>query len=298
MKLKKIVLPAFLLAALASMTSCLGGDSTQTQTMGLSTANCFNIAYDYNNSETNIIPVGANTSVKIDYSAGTASVEITGLQVSPTSASYAITIADQKFTFDSSNTMIISVPSYIDTERNVTINNFTLKYLDRTNGYYSLPVWTVTFTMDSRYDVRIVQKEVYYWGKSTVNVGGNVQTFTNPYYGIRFDPTNAVNGVIKSSLYLLDAQFSENMPTMNLQMKDIPTTVDLNRFSMNASTIDVSTADGVTQPEYAVTNLRGSGSFGIGKESVSIDFTVANRIQTNLLIGTEIATSTTTTPNQ
>lgn len=294
MKIFKLLLAAVFCGVL---TSCLGGDNSMTASRSLQSASCFNYVTDLSTGKGAINANGATYILNIDYTKQYVDISVSGLQLTPGGASYSFNIPQVKYSFDATGAMILNVNSHLDTGNNVSISNFRLKFLDRAIGAAWIPVWSISYDIDSRYEVRTIQNSVYYFGDSKVVTVGDEKRFETkePYYCISFDSKTLADGNrMKGRLYLYNVQFSSAMPKMNMAIRDIEFTFDETYFRASAPKLDLYVDDNVIRPDYGITDFSLNATYDqrIFGETITpccnIDFVCAGRFKTTLELGYNI----------
>lgn len=299
MKIFKLLLATVFCGVL---TSCLGGDNSMTASRSLQSASCFNYVTDLSTGKGAINATGATYLLNIDYTNQYVDISVSGLQLTPNGASYSFNIPQVKYSFDATGAMVLNVNSHIDTGNNVSISNFRLKFLDRMIGAAWIPVWSVSYDIDSRYEVRTVQNSTYYFGKSEVITIGDDKYFETkePYYCISFDTKTLSDGnKMKGKLYLYNVQFSSSMPKMNMAIRDIEFTLDETSFKAAASKLDLYVDDNVIRPDYGITDFALNATYDqrtFGDDIMpccNIGFVCAGRFKTTLELGYDIPSAET-----
>lgn len=279
----------FLAIALMGLvaTSCLDNDTEMTASRNLLSSNCFNLISDMSTGEDAILPGGCNYNLQVNVTRQQVSIQITGLQFSLAGASFTITIPDVPFKYNSAGALEVIIPEYTDTQRNISVKNFKLQFMDRViAGYNSIPAWVISYEVNGQYRVRTIQKQVYYFGTSNVTtiVSGKSYSTTETYYGLEFFPNDSQGTQIKAKLHIMNAQFAPNMPQMNMRIEKIPVRISQNSFAMEAESLDLF-VDKTLQPDYAVTDFYGTGSFGTGNSTLNIQFTTGGMFNASLSLG-------------
>ncbi len=279
-----------------ALTSCLGGDNKMTSSRALQAGSCVNYIVDNATGEGAINASGANYVLNIDYTSQVADITVSGLQLTPGGASYTFNIPAQRFYFDASGALIVDVPAALDADNDVTINNFRLSLLDRMMGQDGwIPVWTISYEVNSRFTVSAIQLSTVYFGSSNVKVGDDKSFDTKePYYSLVFDSKSVNGSKMKGKLLLYNAQFASSMPKMNMAIRDIEFDFGSRGFNAHADELELYLNDTTLQPEYAITNFSLSATYQqsvFGEEiypCCNISFTCAGRFKTLLELGYDL----------
>lgn len=171
---------------------------------------------------------------------------------------------DVKWTIDTktgARSIIISqTPARTGGYAVATVKDLTIKCLDRAiDGAYS-PALQVTMTVDDKYNVRVIQRNMIEFGQTTVTTKstGDVYQTTETYYGVLLDRSNMTADVI-----IRNAKFATNMPAQTrLVIPDVPVTLTSTGYQLSASGIDPIAPNGSPRPEYEVTDLTAVGVYG------------------------------------
>lgn len=272
MKITKLLLGA---VALLGLTSCLNDDSEQIETTTLHQV--FNCVEDTQNGNTEIV-TGVSYTMEFNFTKGIVNLAINGLQVSQSTPSYTIAMRDIKYTLNDKGEIVINVPSA--TNGVVTVTDFKLKFRQRTMNYtVPIPVYDITYTVNSTYKVRAVQQSTFYFGKTTTTILGTESVFDTDkiYYCVTFDPTVRKEGRPQARFFMYDAQFAPKMPQMNLMLLELYADINVNGYSIDAPTAKVYTGtvqNPKEEPDYAVTDFNLEGMFSTG---INFDYIAAGR---------------------
>ena len=145
-----------------------------------------------------------------------------------------------------------------DNNRAMTFNSFTLEWLDRSMSNVYIPVVQLKFTVDNRYQVTLVPKNYYLFGKTTVTApGSTTASYTNEkmWYQLTVNPED-----MKCSMFLHDCQLAEKMPAMDMNFAGIDFNPTNAAYTVSASQL-IPTINNVPFPNYEVTNVNGVGQY-------------------------------------
>lgn len=290
---------ALCLASLG-FTSCLGdGKTSFTNERQLSEGNNMSYITDLQTGEEYLLGTGANYNFTFESYEQVTTIKVSGLQVRAGGGSYSFNIVDRKFTYDRFGAIVLDIPEINDLQNNVKITDFSLNFLQRQIAYantgINIPVWTITYTVDGRYRVRVVQNAIYYFGYTDriqlPDQDIEDQTST-AYFAVAFDPRNIEGNKVKTNVY-----------AYNILLPGFQSTGD---YVMEQTITSTITADGYTfegmncklyenlktEPTKSVINsITGTASFilkddGIKRNpNLDLRFTIDNSTQYKAELG-------------
>lgn len=264
-------------------TSCLGSsESTMTMTRQLLPTYNFSYITDLESNESSIIATGSTTSLSIDFGAQTCGMDVTGLQLRPGGASYSFSIEPTKYSFDRQGALTLNVPTYTDPVSGTKIDNLQLKMADRAIGTSGIPVWNISYRVDNKYDVVVVQNNIFVFGNSKFTDSKDQEYSTDtPYYAIYFDNKTLDGKQMEGKVYIYNVQFSESMSQMSLSIDKVPFRFTESGFSGSASNLKVYNGSNIEQTDLAVTDFSINGRY---RQETIMDNPVPN-IVANFNIG-------------
>ena len=241
-------------------TSCLGSnESTMTMNRQLLPINNFSYITDLENQSSAINAAGSTTTISIDFNAQTCGVDVAGLQLKPGGANYSFSIEPTKFTFDRIGALQLSIPSYVDPITGTTIDNFKLRMLERTMNNMGFPIWNISFRVDNKYDVVVVQNNMILFGESVfTDPDGKEFTTNTPYYGLIFDNKSLEDGnKLKGKFYFYNVQFTSSAQMLNLFTDTMTFTFNESGYRASAENVKVY-QEGIAaeQSKYAITDFK------------------------------------------
>ncbi|MCM1520012.1 MAG: hypothetical protein NC098_04435 [Lachnoclostridium sp.] len=243
-------------ASAAALTSCLGSGKNE-QSITYNYTDCFNTVTDLETGKTDIRISPAYT-IFFDYIESTADISMSNISLPGINGSLSFKLEGLKFSFDKTGAYVINAKDVTPmlSGENYTFNNFNLKYLDRVmnDGLgVRMPIYYIRFTINDRYEVNVVGKNVYYFGTTQVLSADETSFSTyETYYKIELDPQEN-NAYIR----FYSAKFAQAMPTsLNFTLRQVPFTVDTNGFTIKADgPITPYINDQTPNPSYDITDL-------------------------------------------
>ncbi len=291
----------YLFAAVLAIafSSCLSSNDKLITTTAFTSGQNGSFVEDLEKGTSRLIGTGGAYNLEINYTESTVNISVSGLQLIPGGSSYSFDIKDQKFTFDQTGSILVNIPNYIDTRTNVVINNFSMRFLDRQvvlgSSSVANPAWAISFEVNQRFKVNVVQYTTYYFGKSDVTIiaTGEKSETTEAFYCLALDSqsVDTDKNMVTGRLYMYNAQFASNMPKMNMVIKDIPVKVTSEGLVFDSASLKLYVNENTEQPDYGVTDFYGVVDFDAKPDSennmhnLDITFTCANRFLVRLDLG-------------
>lgn len=264
-------------------TSCLG-DSGSTMTMTRQLLPAYNFSYitDRESNESSIIATGSTTSLSIDFNAQTCGVNVSGLMLRPGGASYSFTIDPAKFSYDRTGALVMNIPTYTDALSGTRIDNMSIRMLDRVVNGSGIPVWNLSYTIDNKYDVVVVQNNIFLFGDSRfTDEDGKAYETNQPYYAVYFDNKTVSGTGVEGKVYMYNVQFSSSLQQTNLVIDKVPFRLTSTGFTASADNLKVFNSNNTEQTDLAVTDFSINGRF---KQEILMDNPIPN-VVANFNIG-------------
>lgn len=211
------------MAATFALTSCDSDDNEQTIQYGYD----YNISYVTDLNANTVLGTeieGANYIIEYDLINGKAEVTITNLRLTAGGSPISLRIEDATYNYVNGAT-VISVPNATSLLGGThTISNFKLSQamigiekMGKVVVYYS-----ISYTVDNRYQVVAVQEHAYLPGTTTVTMnstGNQILTSKDPYYEYDLDRDT---GTADITAYWLS---NDKTTYWELEFEDIPYTM-------------------------------------------------------------------------
>jgi len=238
-KTKVLSLMAFAFLALA-MNSCLG-DSDTVITSEQSLAATSNMSYvtDLTTGEEYMIGTGASYNFRFESVSQKMTVSATGLQLIAGAGSYTFEINDVPFKYDSFGAIAAKVESFHDAKNNVSISDFDINYAQRSIGYMNIPVWTITYTVDERFRIRVVQNAIYYFGETKVTdipTQSSLLDNKTVFYAVSFDPKTLNGKDVEARINIYNILLPDTKVTGNyLIEQNLKANFSANDYTLNGT---------------------------------------------------------------
>lgn len=249
------------------LSSCLG-DTNNTLTQDFTN---YCVTYVQDAAGQSVMTAGTGYKVVTNVDKGTMNVEITNLRL-PNNTNVNITLADQKYGFNTQGATTLSVPSYVSVANGTshTVTSFKMEMYSRYLAGQSYPILVMSYTVDALYDVRVIYNPSYYWGTTTVtDENGNVyeNKEVTSFYGVQFNTETH-----KALFGCIGAKFAESMPAMNMTFSNLE--YDVNTYNYLVTGTDITPLIGDTPyPSFKITDFRLDGVWG-GNQYLSFKCTI------------------------
>lgn len=279
MKLKNIIVAAIGLISTLGVTSCLPEPNNSVRQDF--SANCLTFATDPATGES-ALNDGATVILTTESLKGEMSLEISNLKL-PNGTYTNILIDKQKYSFNETQTMKLTLPSYTSSKDGITntVTNFNFEYYSRVLAHPSInqafPMIVCSFRVKD-VDVRVIWNPAYYWGTTTVTDMSTGAVFTNKevttFYGRQFNLKDR-----EAAVGAFGAKFAEKMPAMDLMFTKIPFSFtgsdsSINQMGYTIKKNEITPIIGQTPyPDYKVSNFVMTGVWG-GSQQVSFTVTL------------------------
>lgn len=222
MKKYLLTLSAFILTAL-TFTSCLNSSHTEEiYTSRLGSDECFNYVKDLETGES-IITHGASYIFIYNFTEALIDVQISGLQIASNFSGLSFKLPSFKMGADNKKGFYVCSGENItpvNTSENYVFNKFSFRSLPaRSYNGVSQPVFCLTFTINNRYQVTVLQKDNMYFGTTNGAAidGSALESNYDAAYAVTLDPNNK-----KAVLRIYNAKFGPNMMPQTFGVKDLP----------------------------------------------------------------------------
>lgn len=280
MKITKILLA---IAIMLGFTSCLDSDGND-QTITTNLYEVFNVVEDTQKGTVEAVN-GVSYEMEFNYNKKLVNLSINGLQLSQASPSYTVAAQNVSFSINEQDEIVINIPSM--TNGSVTVTDFKMKIRRRMAGLNDISVFNITYKVNGGYNVRGVQKAIFYFGDTETTILGTPSVFQTDatYYAVTFDPTVRKDGKSQARLFMYDAKFAPKMPEMNLMLLELYADFTLDGYTISESSAKVYTGtvqNPKEEPDYAVTDFSLSGVFATG---VEFEYTAAGRFKSSAKCG-------------
>ncbi len=223
--MKSIKIWAVALMAAFVMTSCLGGGDGGSNTTTLTYTSCLNYVIDntsgdggfYNNPQSTTT---MGYSLTFDFDKMTASVGIADLSLSGEIKNLYFDLYDMPLKAEGGSLKVTAynvIPKVGGVPASgYMFDNFTMSFTDRTyNGVY-MPIVTISYTINGRYNVEVMPMENVYFGNTniTTRASGEVYNTKDPYYrvSLKQDKTTAD---VTADICVYNAKFAAAMPVQS-----------------------------------------------------------------------------------
>lgn len=246
--MKKSILSATIMLSALGFTSCLGsdGENKNEATLTYGGSYCFNRVTDMQTGDA-FISTDPQYSFNLDYTNQLITPSMTGIQLSEGFGGLSFklpalkvsTSSPQEYSYTCSGSDLIPEgqgQAYI-------FDRFSFKAIERniklSNGAYIYsPVYDISYTISSRYNVMVFPTRYDLLGTTTVPGDDPTKPFTStkPIYSISLDlKTN------KASITITDAVFAGSHSYMKIGVQEVP-------FTVTASGITIATEPDVKFP--------------------------------------------------
>ncbi|MCH5221694.1 MAG: hypothetical protein J1F05_05115 [Muribaculaceae bacterium] len=228
--------------------------------------NCF--AYVSDGDAGQFIP-SLGYQVRINYTARTADVAIIGLKTLDGTTYPTITLTNLPWTYnEQTNWLVVSgrnIKSEISGFSNTpTFDSFTMRLNQRFIGSDYVPGLSLEYSLNGNTVSSSYPKQTCFGvTTSSSEMTGNFRTDETNYYVIFDVEKGTVNITMQSS------RFIEQMPALDIELKDIPFTLDGRVASWSVDAITPTISD-TPYEDFPITNLVGSFDFG-GEYTMEFD---------------------------
>lgn len=285
--MKKIKFLSAIIAAVAgfAFSSCLGDGSTRITTeRNLSGSQNFSYITDLQTNEEYIVGTGANYSMSLESTELTFGLYATGLQVKAGGGSYTFRIKDIKYKYDKFGAIQVSIPNYTDSENNVVISDFDLNYQQRSIGYMNMDIYTMTYTLDNRFKIRVIQTSIFYFGDTEIkeiSTSEIKETNRTSYYCIAVDPKTLDGKKMDASLWVYNILIPGQKAKTNYNISEpLYITYSSNGYTLEGINVKVFEDGSKTPSSLVASNVQGNGTYLLRDDG--------EKRQPNLLLGITI----------
>ena len=201
--------------------------------------------------------------VRINYTKATADVTVAGLKLTDGTAFPQFTLADMKVVIDNKGWLVISGenmhPQVSGIASAIGIEKFQMRLYQRYIGSNYSPAFCTTMNIDHKYTIASSYLNQYCFGTtvSTPAKGDAFETKSTEYTFTFNIETRCV------SIKMNNAQFIEKMPAMNIELKNIPFTIQGDKAVFSIANIHPEQA-GTPWAGFPITDLSGTVDFGNG----------------------------------
>jgi hypothetical protein len=266
------ILKSLLVASvmLPTMTSCLGSGE-ESQTYKFTYSNNYTYVTDVDTGETFFGPAG-DYEIKYDYTNAKADVSVDKLLIDSKGTTISFSLTDCKLSSTSDGGTCIESSSFTSTVSGEThqLTSFSFTQYYRTLSYVgvSSEANVMSYIIDGRYVVRVVQKSTILIGETTVKdlEEGTESTQTRPYYYYELDRTAGTAKVIVGQLKY------GSFTAADLTLEKVPFTISNTGFTIKS--------DGAITPSMAVGN---------GEENVVTDLSIVASYAPSMIATFKIA---------
>lgn len=254
--LTKIALMALIVA---SATSCNSGEEPDTKTIQ-SFTNCYAVVTDTQTGEVTVSePV--TIGLLVNFTQQTTETSFSGFKLG--GQTYPIlTLTDAQWTTNTlwAYTTTGAPNATLTTNQPTSVSGYSFTWSDRMdmpdlpfNSYD--PALVYSMDIDGRYHLEGSRTPFNLWGTTTASSEG-VADYTSPVTNIIVTPDFKASTV---TILILKANFASGMPSLNIQLDDIPMKfVDGGKsFSFAAESL-IPTMEGAPVPSFPVSNVSGT----------------------------------------
>lgn len=296
MKTIRLINSITLSVILLALSSCLG-DGTTTITTDRAIPATSNMSYITNTETGNeyIIGTGADYSFHFESVSQKMNVGVTGLQLLPGAGSYTFNLNDVSFEYDSFGAIVAKIPTYTDAKYNVTISDFELNYYQRMMGQLSIPVWTLTYTVDNRFRIRVIQNAFYYFGTTKMTDLSTTQEIIDSetiYYAITFDPKTLDGKELDARINVLNITLpTEKFVDNYIIEQNLKAVISADGYQINGTNCKLIISGSNKQTENVINSASAKGTFLLKDDgqkrnpNVEINFTMDNRYRLEATAG-------------
>ena len=207
------------------LTSCVSDDEGS-NTVSVVYTSCLNYVIDNSSNVGGFYndPKATTTmgySLNFDYDKMTASVGIANLSLSSEIKNLYLELYDMPLKVDALGGLNVTAYNVVPKTNGMTASGymfdmFSLTYLNRAyNGVY-LPIVTISYTINGRYNVVAMPVDSFYFGETTVTTlaSGEEYDTTDPYYRVVLQQ-DTENSNVTADIYVYNAKFAVDMPAQS-----------------------------------------------------------------------------------
>ncbi|MDE6858896.1 MAG: hypothetical protein K2J65_00595 [Duncaniella sp.] len=260
-------LGAALVTAL-TFTSCLGShsDSEQTYTSRLGSTECINRVEDLETGDVYIANNGAAYQVAYNFTQGTITTDIAGLNLSPNLTGLSLRIPTLPLKVDETKGFYVCSGTDLipeNAQSAYVFNSFALRSIPgRAYNNQHAPVYCINFVLNNRYRVSVIQKDNLYFGKTNIVAtdGSSNYTTQEPACRILLDTDKKT-----ARLYYANIKFTGTSMVESFYVSDLPYTITANGYTIQAiNAVNPYGLTGVKNEDATISNINVAANTATG----------------------------------
>ena len=305
---KHLLLSALILPAALAFTSCLDtNDNRQEQNINYGGSLCFNYVTDMQNPTAEpFVSLSPNYSFLIEYFSATMTTSMSNIRLTADGSPLTFKTPELKASnTNNGNTISCNVTdvvpegqtqSYVFDKLNINITERTLA--SSTGVYKYSPIYDVRYTINNRYNVRVLPAYYDVVGKLTSTATGTTDSHEGKMsiVSLSLNPNSSAPATGKAKLEIYDVSFKADFTESRIIAEDIPYTITPSGVSIHTESGTVYKIKDVTGKEVQGAGLSdiiitvdvpsGSTSFslhanvtGLQGEKDAVDYDLSGRLQ-------------------
>lgn len=262
MKRTKLLLLTLMTMVLSVTTSCLDNDNDNDRIS-------VQVKYDrvfssVRNSATGTTFNSPETvyTIEIDYTNRLMRIGVNNIRLNQTDDSHTFVLEGVKLTSATTDGALLAEASSLQPVDGITVTDLKVSLRDRViDGIYR-PVYSISYTVNSDYQVTVVPNTCYYFGTLTSVNDATGATFTKTNLPVEVTFDLATN---KAKMRLKGVKFVAAMPReLDMTFPGIDFTTSPTGYSLKASSIIPEIGED-PYPGYPITNLNATATMSSGK---------------------------------